>query len=344
MTAPSDSGTDAGQLLALALENPFGEHLQEWFNYLIREFPLWAFQARVYSHLQKFKARRTDGVEIEISSPSCYPLRLIVESILSDEEVAADNLLVGLKSEVFQRRYDLASGTVRSRFRESASGTIEFDDWYNRFRPENVCDLEGFTNQPDSGSGGYGTQHYRIGRQLLECVEDWVYAGDKNARGRADRQLTNLRCQLARELGVVIKKGKLPEGPTPAILSPLFQQGRRLTQLIWEKIRAFQVSQEAQQVLAGQNVAEAKFELWTARLALPVLSRAEILAMKAESAKSPRWTRRQGPRPTPRRFVIWVLAHRLGMQASSLAQKVLSATEKEKRYFRRTNPIKAFLN
>ena len=95
-------------------------------------------------------------------------------------------------------------------------------------------------------------------------------------------------------------------------------------------------------MLATEGVSGAAMESWAARLALPFLSQAEILALKAESEKAAKRKRGSGSYPTPRRFVIWVLAHRLGASATTLTRK---AFDNDAKYFqKRKNPIKRQLS
>ena len=88
--------------------------------------------------------------------------------------------------------------------------------------------------------------------------------------------------------------------------------------------------------------------LWAAGLALPILSRAEIQALQSESGKERAWKREQGMHPTERRFVVWVLAHRLVDEPARIARRAFGTHAME--YFEeqvnskvRDNPITAFL-
>ena len=83
--------------------------------------------------------------------------------------------------------------------------------------------------------------------------------------------------------------------------------------------------------------------IWAGRLALPILSKNEVIALLDEvEAAHVAVKRRKGLKPTPRRFAVWLMAHRLGLKADTVLRKAYGSESPA--YFRkRKNPIKPSL-
>ena len=100
------------------------------------------------------------------------------------------------------------------------------------------------------------------------------------------------------------------------------------------------VNVKTAELLASQGEFK-NHKLWCARLSLPILSAPEILALQSEVQKVSRRTPGSGAYPTSLRFTIWVVAHRLGLAASTTARKALH-TSAPQYFVDRSNPIDAF--
>ena len=126
--------------------------------------------------------------------------------------------------------------------------------------------------------------------------------------------------------------------PGEAILRALRKQGKELLSLCWQRLQP-KMTGRLDRILRDCGVTDfGEQKLWIARLALPVLSKPEIEALFREMERA-RKQYMSPPHPTPLRFTFWVLAHRLGHDAQSLARK--AAATKTAEYFEgRVNPIK----
>lgn len=82
--------------------------------------------------------------------------------------------------------------------------------------------------------------------------------------------------------------------------------------------------------------------LWSARLALPILSRPELLAVEDPSGKGRDILFKKRTRLKSRRLAIWFLARRLGMDASAISRKGVNARDSEK-FKDIPNPVNAFV-
>ncbi len=346
--------TDPKLLLAEAARQPFtgppATAVEDWFRVLAEHFPLWAFQRWAFANLHAMPV------------PVTYPLGQFVRSILIDENFdleevqrrlfarmmgmgkdreatradEADNRIGPLDAELDRRRMGMAEGTFSvSTFVEGAHGQRRLAPGYRSFLPESVCDL-GDWWPPDPevpyDTGGSFDGYEYIGRELLRHVEALRFAIDKNQRLRAQSSLD----RFLKDLGAKLSHHRPTEGPHKDLIEELFQQGRKLLEVCWNP--PGEVSKETGEILRREGVKGSDVGLWALRLALPVLSRREIVALGHECAKAAQH-QRAGAYPTPRRFTIWLLAHRLGLSAMGLARRVLNTDDAK--YFHSRNPIDA---
>ncbi len=328
MALNEPSEEDAKALLDQTLRDPLAGYpetrVPEWFNLLIRRFPLWAFQRFSYLKLQQ------SGL------PTTHPLPLIVESILKDEGLRPDKerSLNPLPTTLDRRRISIAYGfpeSWRSSYQLMPGGPCLFREVPDLSNP-NFEDMD-----PPDAPGWYVPPYVETGLELVRLVEARESARDKKGRQEARNALDEFLASVAAKLG----KGRPAAGPSVATLKALIAQGRELLQLCWE-IFPLDVSDTTQEILAAKDVSDPEAQrLWAARLALPILSLPEILALKDQSGRARTWGKR-AERPTPRRLTVWLLAHRLRMHADTVARKALGADASQ--YFRgKPNPVDAFL-
>jgi hypothetical protein len=179
----------------------------------------------------------------------------------------------------------------------------------------------------DEGPAGEQSPYDEVGRRLVELLDTRRYAKPGNEYRVASRFLN----EFLTEIDVRHGKGTRQKGPPPNLVAALFAEGKQLLSLCWD-IFPFSISRRSEEVLrqalgdAGDDTPVEELCLWSARLALPVLSCPEILALKSQREEA-RSMGKQGWRPTPRRFAVWVLARRLRLDAKTLARKVLNAAE-----------------
>ena len=357
----------AKSLLTKVLCDPLGlkskDHLREWWQLLKAQLPLWAFQASAFLELHRQVKRETLGTPASrkqlpkmasrwsqvgfVSAldvlPTAYPLQTMVNGILDDDGLkqAYAELLTPLERTIDVRRSLLAgsSTSVSRDWRpDEPVANAVFPNFSARDKAIEAHAAASYDpNDPEPCASVYE----EIGQRLVAYVEDWIAARDSNERDERRRPLDEFRNQIALELGFIVKgRRRLPEGPRPDILKALVRQGRPLFELCWN-VFPVHLSDRMQKEFDGQGVSGFEMALWTARLALPIFSRPEILALQAESEEAARWRRGMGSHPTARRFVIWVLAHRLALSATTLARTTLNTDDVP--YFRnRTNPIDAY--
>ncbi len=330
---------DPGALFLQVLEDPFGlktrDHIDQWHHLLMSQFPLWAFQAWSYkAHLKP-------------QIPSNYPLQLMIDSIVTDEGMSPREVLPGkskllkpLELSVDKRRYALAAqgryapgaakpGLSTNRPYERLrlrSGHSQFNRLYPLVDPVDYGKHQ--------GQDPFGEFHTSVGREAVYLVERWIAAMERQETKKAKARLAQFWRDIAQDLGVVISRGR-PVGLVGKLLEDLVSQGRELMQLCWRS--RFLVTPETVGVFGGQKVTtDDEIQLWAARLALPIMSLPEIEALRRESTKASGTP--SGKRPTPLRFTIWLLEHRFGMRATTVARKV-SGYNSSVYFTRRTNPI-----
>lgn len=331
------STEEAKMLLERVLREPFeffepsdevfDFHVHRWFKYLIRESPCWTWQA----HSFQFSAL-----------PTTYPLDLIVKSILRDdrpsEHGSREPDQLHLLGHLFGRRHGLAYGEVPPSVTIDLSVQPVLLGGPLSFHP---ADLHRFVPDAEPGEMAELNPYEDIGRELvwlIEARECARAAGDEEALSEANADLDS----FLQETTAKLRQRRPPEGPGERILETLSTEGRRLFEPLWEAFPS-EISERTDDLLDSLGVAEEERTLWAARLTLPILSKPEIEALQFEIEQSASWSRASG-RPTPRRFTIFVLAHRLGMEPSTVARRAAGGSGGAYEEFQyAVNPIDAFL-
>ncbi len=331
----------AKQLLEAALANPFGnEEVREWLGYLAREFPLWSFQSWRYAELQSSDL------------PTNYPLQGMIESMCRDEGLEPGESILLERLDVFldYLRYTLADYGREKRASTAPAIVRVATDWFlkdptrqslSRFnRIHALPEPWEYSDPKDPEASLYAAHYAAIGRRLVRLVE----AREYTVPGTAERQKAEEEMQRFQgSLGVRLADKRPDTGPPKATLCQLVDQGTDLLAACWNALDT-QAGALAKELLADAGATDpAKQLLWTRRLALPVLSLPEIRALGAEIERSRTWGIRPD-RPTPQRMALWILEHRLGVYAETLARKAKGSNSA--RFFqghRHENPIRKFL-
>ena len=327
-------------LLTRVLQDPLGldsaHHVREWMQSLKAHVPLWSFQAWAYKGLhRRAKAqalgkpawREKSALSWPYALPTAYPLQVIVDAVVADEGLRDSQHLTALEHCVDVRRTRLADW--------HALTSPSDPDWSPKRQPfppeftsfsarEKALEIDAASEYDTADPSPYQSPYEGIGELFVKYVEDWIAARDKSERKKRRRKVNRLPNRVAAELGVVVKK-KLPEGPRLDVLQALVAQGKLLAEVCWD-VFPVTVSEDTAAVFAEQGVRDSvEQQVWAVRLAFPVLSRREIEALKVYCASGASWRRGLGRhrKPTPRLFAVWILGRRLGLNARSLARKVL---------------------
>ncbi len=334
MAVEDISDKEAKALLANCLSDPLGidsrDHVRDWFKFLTGRFPLWAFQPWAYGQLL--------GTDL----PTAYPLQLLIDSILDDEGllVAKPELSVWL-SHVLDFRRDRLS--TPNDFMPIFDRDHSPGPWQARFGSKSARDLAiqwyaAMEYHPEDLSF-YKSLFQEIGRELIKRVEDWTVTRDKTG---AREKLDELWHELAVELGVEIGSHRVPEGPQADILKPIVEQGQQLLTLCWNELPP-RISAKTNRAFSDSGVTQRREqELWAARLTLPILSKPEIRTIIDQANSARDWRLKDTP-PTSLKVVIWILAHRLQVDAKSIARNVSEGGLSEYFYVKH-NPIDSHLS
>lgn len=318
------------ELLGATLREPFvvghGKgHVRDWFTYLILRFPLWAFQAPAYAALH------------ESELPTTYPLERMIESVFRDEGIGEKQVwLDPLRAELQHRRRAIAHGEAiggKSPIRREPDGSLNVRG-----------DISGIHLTPDLSLGRpedcsaedgdwYVNPYEKLGREVVRLVEPFAFARGKKERAQAERALSD----SVRGLAGRLRTGRAGDAPPVYVLKPLVEEGKALVELCWPMFTV-SLSDDTRRILADQDVSHAQTQcLWAARLALPIFSACEIEALKwlleQTNAALPQ-VRAAGPR----RFPVWLLAHRLGVDPQTIARKV-GLGARPSGHFKSDNPI-----
>lgn len=319
MTVEMPAEVDSRQLLARALQDPFGDasaSVREWLLFLMRQYPLWAFQRHRFASLQVLK-----------NLPATHPLPLIIESILGDDGI--EGRPAPVSAELDRRRYALLSGELPARW------DTEDVRRYPQFLPF-VFSLV-YVPQDGRESRNRGSLYEELGRELVQLIEARDRALPKTVgRVKAEEGLQN----LLRRIGALRPRGKPPEIVVNPLLKELMKEGRALLGLCWTTLPV-EMSDRVVEALERLRVPRSEMPLWIRRLCLPVLSRPEILAMEDQARIAAEWKKGKGFKPTPRTLATWMLARRLGLPATAVARRLFDS--ESPKYFRfKANPIDPF--
>lgn len=327
------SDADAQGLLAATLRDPFmggsSSHAQKWFEYLISQYPLLTFQTQAYLRLH------------ESPLPITYPLARFVQSIPTDEGFRLGTIHLGpLDATLDRRRRALSQGTVQpDKWDSDGAGTGLLADGAPCFLPEEVAYVP---YRGPMANEAFQSPYASLGYQVLAYAEDWRFAANADQRAEIEAQWQ----PFLTDIGAKVMK-KPSEGVPEAVARALRAEAVALIEQCWHALQ-FDVSEATEEILARHGVPRSETSLWAAQLAVPVLSRAEIQALQSESGKERSWSRGDGKHPTAKRFVVWVLAHRLADEPARIARRAFGTHAME--YFEekvnskvRDNPITAFL-
>ena len=340
----------AKTLFEHVLRDPFGlesrDHVDQWHHHLMQKFPLWSFQAWAYKALLRRKI------------PSNYPLQVMINSIVRDEGMTPRHLdrtrslepatynegwwfyseskkLGPLECAVDVRRYNLANEGRYGPPAPPRSTTDPYDSLPLKGGPSHfniVYPLvEPVAFDPDDPDPD--AQHQQIGQETVHLIENLVTARNKSERGQAKATFDGYIDKMIKEFGVTQGRGRKPEGPKAGLLKELYKEGTKLTQVIWRA--SPDPSPETVDLISEHGTKDdSEIQRWVLRLALPILSLPEIMALQAEAAPS-----KPGKKPTEARFAVWLLAWRFGLVAKSVARKTIGSPSD--RYFEyKKNPIK----
>jgi hypothetical protein len=183
------------------------------------------------------------------------------------------------------------------------------------------------------GSIGLDAEYADVGRELMRLVDDVDRAVDADEREAPREALKQYQKEIAKR-----RRGSPRKGPRDELLRALASEGDQLLELLWLTLPS-KISQRTDQLLATHKVARSDRNLWAFRLALPILSKPEIQALRDPSETG--WTKRRGIKPSPTRLCTWILSRRLGMKPVSLARKTLGARASET-FEGIANPVDAF--
>lgn len=194
------------------------------------------------------------------------------------------------------------------------------------------CRLAEWEPDTESSIGGYISPYEDIGLELVRRVD----ARDSAPPGTEDREQAEKDLdEFLKSISVKLQRGRPPDGPDRAVLQALVDEGESLLDVCWQELHRPRLDPRARRVLERYGAAtEDGQNLWAARLALPHLSRHEILALQALAADR---RRRHETRATPRRIAVWLVARRLQIQPPTVSRKVdgSSAAEQHPRH----NPV-----
>lgn len=293
----------------------FERPLSRWYEALIWHCPLLTLQAGAYhsTHL--------------VFLPSTHPLDQFVASIIRDEGIPTefDSFVDPLQANLDERRVAL------SEQRALCVATTHPETLKRRRSPL----LKAGRDWP------YREDEYlELGEQLVRHVDARLGA----AKGTPEEEQAKAELkEFLEQIAARHRRGAPVVGVTKAAMKALYREVKAILEVLWP-IQSWAPSARTRDLLAKSGAGdEAEQREWVLRLAVPVLSRAELLATLDQAAQERSWTK-TGGRPTPRRFSVWILAHRLSIRPVSVADKIGFGSD---RYLFEgdppTNPIDAFL-
>ena len=323
--------TSSTILLRKAVANPFAympgddptvviEDITSWYHLALEKAPLWCFSN------WDFTALRSNNL------PSSYPLRKITWRIAEDEEfdqtdpLATIHLADHLKWHLFARRVSLGSGGLGCPEIYRGEGELLQMEWSSAQSYQQIPDVDtGSFEDPN-----YWSEYWEIGSQVCELLE-----GIEAAKGKRERQKrkTELDAHLD-DLGRKLAWGRPETGAAKPILDALFDQGRWLFDTCWKSLPV-EPTETVNDLLAELGADPEDYTSWAIRLALPMLSVVEIEALRRQIAEP---LGRRKPHTPPRRFTVFSIAHRLGVEAKVLARKLPPKSDARDFFAKKKNP------
>lgn len=322
MPSPESLEPDAVKLLRGAVADPLTMQSQsspdapiaKWYELARQNAPLWTFNPWAFN--------RGRGDQL----PSSFPLRRILESIAMDEEVdLADESSLGTR--LLSHLYGIR--VCWSQTRNCSPSAYHSE---GRLRLGEVTQPQDVTSIPILGyrEPRYDLPFLQIGADLVAYLEEVEAASTKKRRKKARKELG----RYLDSFGGKLAHGRPPTGAPTRILDPLFEQGKWLFGSCWQALPC-DPSEEACAILNELDAPKSEHQLWALRLALPMLSVAEIEAMLRGIAEP------YGlPHTRPRRFTVFSIAHRLGLAAETLARRLPPKDDARRFFAFYSNPIR----
>ena len=238
--------------------------------------------------------------------PSSFPLRRIIKTIAEDEGVDLDG------------PHRLGPPVPLLSYLSAARGGRSEEGGYG-----GIPDMD--TSDP-SESPIWG-----LGMEVLARLEDVEAASTKKERNEVRKELD----RYLNSLGARLSQGRPTRGAPQRMLDPLFEQGKWLFGTCWQAL-PWGPSAESCKILTERGALADDCPLWAIRLALPMLSVAEIGAMLREIAEP-----YGQPHTRPRRFTIFSIAHRLRCDAKALAYRLPPKSDAKDFFSKNLSPIRS---
>lgn len=304
-------------LLRGAIADPFAiggvpdgsSAIEKWYALARERASLWCFDPSAYQQL------RSDDL------PSSFPFRRVLGRVIKDERAELRQGGSRIVRHVIARRLGLsdpaksASAVLATRHASGAPTVSEGEFEYLRYLPR--LDATQFTVL-DAPPGGDAlvldlSDYWMIGEELVELVEELHAASTPKERDAAKTALDD----FLERIGASLPRGHPPKGARQAVLDALFEQGKWLFGVCWGALPT-EPSSETASLLGELGIAEADRPAWATRLALPMLSSAELSELRRQASEPPG----RYPNVPPRRLTIFSIAHRLGSEPASLAKRL----------------------
>lgn len=315
--------TKARQLLAQALRDPFPQkgqanHVKKWAEFLVENWPLWSFQIGYYRELEGDGWFSTDA------------LKKIVFTLQSDDGVHRKTL-TPLETELDYRRYRIATARAPSAWNPPwPTAGDELKAGPSLFSRLRFPGLRADTYIDADGEEVEISPYENVGYEFMQHVENLRNTA-KRDRGSIERQILKFAKSLAKQG----KLGRRREAPSTPLLKALVKEGRELVDVCWPLMRA-KWPLDAQR-FAPLDLTALEVRSWSARLALPLMSRREIAVMCTEIRRAATWPKQKSGKPTPRLFALWIVSRRLKLSAKAVARQTLGSAAAE--LFTSHNPI-----
>lgn len=181
-----------------------------------------------------------------------------------------------------------------------------------------------FTEDPDVM---YLVPDDELQREVWVSWEDMVvsefrdrFRAVRGARSEeeADEAYSGMEAFLARVEAYPRPRGRHRRLPAEPILRALVAEGAELIRLLWQHL-PIEPTERTLDILRARGVPRLAAPLVIARLACPLLSEPELATLMEEADARRKRSRGTDEQPTPLRFAIWVLEHRLRVPASAIA-------------------------
>lgn len=288
------------QLLRRAVRAPFassaetkaGSAIAQWLGRLHRRAPLWSLVPSAF-----------DDEDPKDELPAPQMRSRFTRQWMRDESRgwAARRDTVLLKH-VARRRFDLARGTTFDDSIVAETGVVAVPgDWPDKLKDEDSDEV---------------VRDYEIGSDLWHLLVEY-----RGAYREEDREVARSKLdEFLSALGTTLAAQRPPKAPPQDILEQMYEQGHWLMALCWKALgESLQPSNVTSAHLTALGIADDQQRLWSLRLALPILSRIEIIIMLRVMTEPLGQKRRK---PVPRRFLLNLLGRRLRAEPKALAERL----------------------